>query len=202
MKETENLNPCPIEMNDSDIVDAMKHISGYLDITPGDFKQIYTLAYRHAVERLTYSIKAGHIMCKPVIKVLPDSPLLDVAMIMAENAITGLPVVDSLFNVVGVISEKDFLREMGSNTNHSFMALVSQCLKNSGCMAVTLRNLKAQDIMSSPAITVREETSVSDIVALFENKRINRVPVVDKDSRLCGMVTRSDIVQSYCVRTV
>ena len=202
MTEKNIWGQCPIEMTDDDILDAMKHISGYIDITPADFKAIYTLSYRHALGRMNLSVKARHIMCQTVIKVMPDSPLLDVAVIMAENNITGLPVVENQFNVVGIISEKDFLREMGMDGNHSFMSLVSQCLKNSGCMAVSLKNRKAQDIMSSPVVTVTEDTSVADIVNVFEKKRINRVPVVDKDSKLCGIVTRSDIVQSYCVRTI
>lgn len=50
------LDACPMDISDDDILKAMKDISGYLDITPGDFKEIYLFAYRHAVERLTHSV--------------------------------------------------------------------------------------------------------------------------------------------------
>jgi len=100
---------------------------------------------------------------------------------------------------VGVISEKDFLYEMGEMEKQSFMGVIAQCLKNKGCTAISLRNQKVRDIMASPPITVQNQTSVFEIANLFEEKKINRVPVISEDSKLTGIVTRSDIVQSYCV---
>jgi CBS domain-containing protein len=78
------------------------------------------------------------------------------------------------------------------------MSIVSQCLKNPGCMVVSLNHRHVRDIMTCPAITVSEEASVFEIATIFNEKKINRVPVLDKESRLCGIVTRSDIVLSYC----
>ncbi|MCP4263626.1 MAG: hypothetical protein GY774_39880, partial [Planctomycetes bacterium] len=45
------LGSCPVNMSDEGILDAMKSIPGYLDITPGDFREIFSYAYRYAVER-------------------------------------------------------------------------------------------------------------------------------------------------------
>ena len=55
---------------------------------------------------------------------------------------------------------------------------------------------KAEDIMTSPAITVREDTPVSEIATIFTEEEINRVPVTDDGGKLLGIVAREDIVKS------
>ncbi|KAB2831968.1 MAG: CBS domain-containing protein, partial [Candidatus Dadabacteria bacterium] len=57
---------------------------------------------------------------------------------------------------------------------------------------------RVQDIMSSPAITVHPYTSVREIAIILDKKRIKRVPVVDDDGRLIGIVSRADIVRIVC----
>ena len=82
----------PSDISDEDILKAMKEIEGYLDITPGDAKDIYRLAYRHAIERLTHLVKAGSVMTKAVVSVKRDTPLEEVAELMAGHGISGVPV--------------------------------------------------------------------------------------------------------------
>lgn len=198
MNSKNTCKECPINISETDILEAMAAMDGYIDITPADFMEVYKISYQHAVERLSQTLTAKDVMSWPVIHTRPDALLLDVAGIMAENNVTGLPVIDDSSHVVGVISEKDFLREMGIKENQSFMSIVVQCLRNKGCMAIPLRNRKVQDIMSSPAVTVPLDTHLSVIAVMFNEKKINRVPVVDHQLTLCGIVTRSDIVQSHC----
>lgn len=190
------LDTSPMDISDDDILKAMKDISGYLDITTGDFKEIYRLAYRHAVDRLIHSVTAGEVMTTDVVFVKRDDPLETAAQIMARHGIAGVPVVENGEKVVGVISEKDFLFHMGGKDASSFMEVVVQCLRNKGCVAITLRQQKAEDIMTSPAITVGEDTPVSEIANIFTEKEINRVPVTDDGGKLLGIVAREDIVKS------
>ena len=100
-------------MSDEDILDAMKSIPGYLDITPGDFKEIFSYAYRHAVERIAKSLLAKDVMTVKVIFVTATTSLKETAAKMADHGISGIPVIDDRETVVGVISEKDFLFHMG-----------------------------------------------------------------------------------------
>ena len=60
----------PVDISDDDICEAMKDIPGYLDITPGDCREIYLKAYNHAIERLTSSVKASDVMTRDVACVL------------------------------------------------------------------------------------------------------------------------------------
>ena len=190
------LDTGPTDISDDDILKAMKNIGGYLDITPGDFKEIYRFAYRHALDRMTHSVTAGEVMTTDVVFIKKDDTLETAAEIMARHSIAGVPVVENGEEVVGVISEKDFLFHMGGGDARSFMAVVAQCLRDKGCVAIPMRRQKAEDIMTSPAITVREDTPVSEIATIFTAKETNRVPVTDDGGKLIGIVAREDIVKS------
>ena len=200
--ETHPTDSCILDISDEDILKAMKDINGYLDITPRDFKEVYLSAYRHAVERLTHAVTAGDIMTRAVVYVEKDSPMEAVADKLSRHLISGVPVVDGDKKVIGMISEKDFFTGMGGQKEGTFMGVVAQCLKNKGCIAVSMRRQTAQDIMTSPAITVGESTPVFEIAKIFTEKKINRIPVVGHGDNLTGIVTRSDIVRSSCALPV
>jgi len=187
-----------MDISDDDILKAMKDIRGYLDITPGDFKEIYRFAYKHAVDRLAHSITAKDVMTRSVVFVKKDSSLEEVADILDRHPISGVPVIGDDQSVAGVISEKDFMFHMGAKEMRSFMGVVAHCLRNKGCIALPMRKQKAEDIMTSPAITVREDTPVFEIANMFIEKNINRTPVTDRSNKLIGIVTRADIVRSSC----
>jgi len=190
-----------VEISDNDIYEAMKDIPGYLDITPADLKEIYKFAYRHALQRITQAVRAHDIMTTQVFSVNRTTPVMEVAELMAEKTVSGIPVLEEDGKVAGIISEKDFLSHMGSRDKTHFMAVVAECLKGKGCVAMPIRSQKAEDIMTSPAVTVKEDTSVIEIANLFTEKNINRVPVINEEGRLKGIVSRADIVLASLMKT-
>lgn len=183
----------PGNLDDEDILRAMRQISGYLDITPGDFKEVYVVAYSHASKRLL-STPAREIMTREVHFVRDDQPVLDVADLMASTEVAGVPVLDRKDYVVGVISEKDFMRRM-SRTDQTFMGLVASCMSSKGCPALTIKGKTAADIMSSPAVAAEPETPIREIFSLMQDRKINRVPVTE-DERLVGLVSRDDVLSA------
>jgi len=185
-----------MDLTDQDVQEAMKAIPGYLDITPGDFKELYRHAYRHALERLSRSLTARDIMTRDVICVRRETPLHEVAGIMGSRGISGVPVVDSDRTVVGVISEMDFLTRMGARGRKNFLSVVADCLKTRGVDFLAMPDQRAEDVMSSPAITVTEHVSYMEIARLFIDKAINRAPVVDQEGHLMGIVSRADILEA------
>ncbi|TAN39873.1 MAG: CBS domain-containing protein [Nitrospirae bacterium] len=183
------------EISDEDIYEGMKDIQGYLDITPPDLREIYRHAFRHALERISRSVKAADIMSRTVYHVSIHTPLKDVAALMAEKRISGLPVLDGSGNVAGVISEKDFLTRIGASATAHVMDIISAWLEGKELPAQPGSSKTAADIMASPAITVQEETPVFEITDLFNKKKINRAPVLDRSGRLTGIVSRADILR-------
>ncbi len=189
-----------IDISDDDILTAMKEIDGYLDISFGDFKELYHIACSHALKRLMLSVKARDIMTKKVVCVYKQTSSREIAEVMAKNSVSGIPVIDDGEQVVGIISENDFLSRMGKKEIKSFMNIIALCLEDKGCVAMPIRNQNAEDIMTSPVITANEETPVSDIVNLFADKKINRVPILSQDKKLVGIVSREDALQTIIPR--
>jgi CBS-domain-containing membrane protein len=185
-----------VGLTDADIYQAMKSVSGYLDITPGDFKELYCVAYQHAAERFGRSMSARDIMVRGVIAVSPEDSLAQVVEAMSENRVSGVPVVDSERKVLGIISEKDILFQLVGETTDNFMAFLVQCLRSGGCCALPVQRLTAREVMTSPVVAIREDALFVDIVELLTRKHINRLPVTDSDNRLLGIITRSDIVEA------
>ena len=194
-KTKENRSLFRPEISDDDIYEAMKEIPGYLDITPGDLKDVYSHAYRHALDRIANSAKARDLMTRDVLTVKRDASLRDVAVILATYEISGIPVVDMDMRVIGIISEKDFCSHMGDRTAKSLMGVIADCINNQSCFAMTIREKRAEDIMTTPALTVAEDATLSQIKAVLAENKINRVPVVDSRGCLVGIVSRADIIR-------
>ena len=189
--------PEKLAISDEDIYEAMKEISGYLDITASDFKELYQFSYRHAIDRLTNSIRAGDIMSRDVIAVTLATPLHEVAARMAEASISGVPVLDEDKKIMGIVSEQDFLKHMGAQ-NRSFMSIIAACLQGKGCAAINVRKGMAADIMSTPAITIKENAPLAEIAATISKNGINRLPVVDlRNNVVVGILTRNDLIRTH-----
>lgn len=186
--------PPDYELSEQDILEAMKGLSGYLDITPGDFKEVFALAYQQALTRLGLSLQARDLMTTPVVSVAAGDSLAQVAQTMARAGVSGVPVLDGQGRVLGVISEKDFLRRMDPLGSQSFMGVVARCLSQGACLLAPLLEERAAQAMSAPAVTVGPEATLTEISALFASRGINRAPVVDDEGRLLGMVSRGDLL--------
>ena len=187
------------DITDHDVIEAMKSMQGYIDITPADFREVYRVAFALARERLMTALKAADIMTTPVHAVAADTDLITTATLLAEKGISGAPVTNQEGVVIGVISEKDYLRKMGSGQKGSFMQVIAHCLKNKGCLATPMINRNVGDIMNVPAITTTVDISIRQISALMTRENINRLPVIDDAEKLVGIVTRSDLVNSFCM---
>ena len=190
----------PLPISDQDIYKAMKEIPGYLDITPGDFKDLYKVVYRHTLERIAQSVTAEDIMTKTVVTVRPETPVQEAADLMAAKRVSGVPVVTEDMLIAGVLSEKDFLARMGPDGPKTFMDVVARCLMARGCAALAIREKKVEDIMTSPAVTVDQKISLLEISSLFKEKKINRVPVTDQQGFLVGIVSREDIIHTPLIQ--
>lgn len=200
MKEEPTKRECGLmEISEQDVLNAMKAMRGYIDITPADFREVYRVAYSLAKDRVLNSLTAGDVMRTPVHCVALEMDLIETAAFLAEKRISGAPVVDHEGKIVGVVSEKDFLAKMGAGKTNSFMQVISHCLRNKGCVATPMLNRTVRDITTAPAITATADVLVSTIPVLFREKNINRLPIVGSDERPIGIVTRSDLVNSYCM---
>lgn len=197
MPEKNHAQSLSVEILEQDVIEAMKAIQGYIDITPGDFKEVYQVAYDLAIKRILTALKASDLMTQPVQLVNQETALVEAAAFLAEKQISGAPVIDQGGKIVGVVSEKDFLKEMGFGETPSFMQIATHCLNNKSCMIGNLRNRTVGDIMTRPPVTGTPEMTIGEISNLFVSRQINRLPILSADGQPIGIVTRTDLAHSY-----
>jgi CBS domain-containing membrane protein len=195
-QDNETLAP-PLDIEVADILDAMRQEGGYLDVAPVDVLALYRLAYAHAAARLLRDVPVREIMTPHVVAATPDQTALEAARIMADDGVSGLPVVSGE-TVVGVLSIKDLLRLMDLSDNAHPAALIALLLHPTACAAPAVAHAgetAIAAIMTAPAVTIGPDTPRSEATALMIARGINRLPVVD-GRRLCGIVSRGDVVRS------
>lgn len=144
----------------------------------------------------------GSVMRRAVFTVRPETSLRDVASLLVEHGISGVPVVDDAGSVVGVVSEADFvLRERGAPEGRS--RLLGRLFgSDRGLSPEELAKIHATtagEAMSSPAIVVESSTSLHEAARIMIERAVNRLPVVE-GGRLVGIVSRADLVRAF-VRT-
>ncbi len=141
-------------------------------------------------------MKIKDVMTDDVLTVSTSATLKETAQLLADLGISGMPVVDAEGKLAGVISEADILyKERGHDRRHggSFAWLFfPELLDTSKLDART-----AGEAMSAPAVTISPDRPVNEAAGLMLDEAINRLPVVDHDGKLIGIVTRADLVRAF-----
>jgi CBS domain-containing protein len=136
-------------------------------------------------------------MTKDPVTIGPDETLKDVARLLGSRGISGLPVVGIENEPLGVVSEADILaKEAGPEGERGFLGWLLGGRADPGASA-KLGARTAGEAMSSPAITIRPERSVAEAARTMIGRRVNRLPVVDGEGRLVGIVTRADLIRAF-----
>jgi CBS-domain-containing membrane protein len=181
------------ELSDQDLREALKELKTYVDITEEDLRKIYAIALKHARRRLGETVLVRDIMTKDVVKVKRDTNLQEAARRLSGLRISGMPVVDDANRVIGVISEADILSLAGVKRGHTFKDILRHVLGEP--LPGRKKGNTVGDVMSSPAITTGPDTDIREVAAILDDRRIKRLPVVDTEGKLAGIVSREDIVR-------
>jgi CBS domain-containing protein len=186
-------NVCSLP-SDEDLRAALKEMKAYMDVTEEDLKKIYEIALRHARERIISRILVKDIMMTSVVSIKRNADLHEAARLLSENRISGMPVVDDNNRVIGVISEADVLMLAGMKREHTFKDILRNILGEP--VPARSGGNKVEEVMSFPPITSKADDEVIEVAKILEERRIKRLPVVDNDGKLLGIVSRADIVRA------
>jgi CBS domain-containing protein len=146
------------------------------------------------------SKKVGEVMTRDPILVQPQTSLEEAIKILAEKRIGGLPVVDDSGKLLGVISEGDLMWQEAELKPPAYIMLLDSViyLENPGRYQRELHKALGQtvgEVMSDHVWTIKPEKSVKDAARLLNEKRIDRLPVIDDNGHVVGIITRGDIVR-------
>src|ERR1017187_3812358 len=128
-------------------------------------------------------MRAHQIMTRKVISVTPDTSIADAANTMLQQHIGGLPVVGEAGNLVGIISEGDFIRraEIGTQWKRGRWLKILVGPGRAATDFVHEQGRKVGEIMTPEPLTVTEDTTLQEIVTVMEKNHVKRLPVLRGD---------------------
>jgi CBS domain-containing protein len=189
-----NKQPANCTISEEDLRAALLEIKTYVDVTEEDLKKIYEIALRHAQERTATRVPVRNVMTSTVVTIKRDADLHEAARILSENRISGMPVVDDNNRVIGVISEADILILAGLKKEHTFRDILRNILGEP--VPARKGGNKVEDVMGFPPITSKADDDIGEVAKILDDRRIKRLPVVDDEGKLIGIISRADIVRA------
>jgi CBS-domain-containing membrane protein len=133
------------------------------------------------------------VMTRGVVSAYRGACFKDIVQVMIKRGITAMPVIDEGHRVVGVVSQSDLLAKQ-AHKNGGKRRRFGRRRDRSWAKA---QALTAEDLMTTPAITVRPEATIVEAARSLEAHRIKRMPVTDDEDRLVGIVSRRDLLSVF-----
>jgi CBS domain-containing protein len=145
-------------------------------------------------------LDAARVMTRFVVTASPDATMAELAKVMSQHAISGVPIVDKDGALLGMVSEGDLVRQFthASEQRRSWWLHIlaeGDALAPEFLEYVRLDQRRARDMMQTSLITAEPGATLPQIAELMEKHRIKRVPIV-QDGKLLGIVTRADLVKA------
>jgi CBS-domain-containing membrane protein len=134
-------------------------------------------------------IQVADVMSRPVVTAPRDAPVRTVAELMRSNIISGVPIVDEDERLVGIVTEADLLRSQFPEEGRRGL--------RHGRKARQEEALRADDLMTADPVTLRPEMAVAEGARILLGSGLKRVPVVDEEKRVVGIVSHSDLLRPY-----
>ena len=146
-------------------------------------------------------LNASDIMTTEVMTVKEEAPLKELAEILYENRINGVPVVDDEGLLVGIICESDLIRKDKKLHIPTVVALFDAVfyLESSKNIEKEIKQISATtvgDLFTREVVTVDEKTPIDEIATLMTQKKIYTIPVMD-GKRMVGIVGKGDVIRTF-----
>ena len=146
-------------------------------------------------------LNASDIMTTKVITVKKETGLQDLARILSENRINGVPVLDEEGSLIGIICESDLIRRNKKLHIPTVVALFDWVLylESSKVMEKEIKRIsatKVEDLYTKDVVTVDEKTPVDEIATIMSKRKIYTIPVMD-GKRLVGIIGKGDIIRAF-----
>lgn len=139
-----------------------------------------------------------------VISVTPDTPLVKAVDLILKNDFSGLPVVDSNNVLRGIVTDYDFILKGSSIHLPTFLQLIKEFQiykKDSEAIKKDIKKIlqmRVGDIMNPEPLTLGENATINEAINAFgQHHRVNPIPIITKDKKLVGVLSRSDLLKLY-----
>ncbi|MFN6486684.1 MULTISPECIES: CBS domain-containing protein [unclassified Nostoc] len=141
------------------------------------------------------------VMSRDPIVVREETPLNEAIQILAERHISGLPVVDDLGKLVGIISETDLMWQETGVTPPAYIMFLDSViyLKNPATYERDLHKALGQtvgEVMSKNPIAISPDKTLKEAATIMHDRSVHRLPVLDSTGQVIGILTRGDIIRA------
>jgi CBS-domain-containing membrane protein len=140
-------------------------------------------------------MKVRDIMTTEPIRVTDDTRLKEAARVMVRHHVSGLPVVDGSGKLVGIVSEGDFLRQEASRDRGHGVSLLDALFGGEELEVVAAETVG--EVMTKNVVTITPEATVGEAARVMARRNVKRLPVVDLEGELVGIISRADVVSAF-----
>jgi CBS domain-containing protein len=157
-------------------------------------EDIHVYQYSSTLREGLPDVQVEEIMTRTVTTVHPEAPLAEVVEKLLDKDYTALPVVDETGHVVGIISDTDLLERGDMEVSLSLKKAVDPDLARALIACLRQVTKTVAQVMTSEPVTIGPHASLSEAARLMSKQNLKRLPVVDADGRLLGVLGRLDIL--------
>lgn len=143
-------------------------------------------------------MNAQDVMVSPVVTVGENATVQEVAKLLIGERISAVPVVDAAGKLAGIVTESDLMRrvEIGTERHYSWWLWMLSDARTLAADYVKSHARSVRDVMTPNVITAAPDTPLHEIAEVFQKNHIKRVPIVNKNGELVGIVSRANIIQA------
>jgi CBS domain-containing protein len=159
-------------------------------------EEVQVVRYTHRyLNPLPADVPVSKVMNAEVIAISPDVPVAQAWELMLKHLVKAVPIIDERGQVVGMLTDEDLLNRAGVKQRLSVAERLDADLINQEIRALQSSPLKVVDVMSSPALTVKQDEPLGIAATRMAKRGIKRLPVVDEGGRLVGILSRVDVLR-------
>jgi CBS-domain-containing membrane protein len=148
------------------------------------------------VPDLPSSVTVGDVMTRDVVAVRPSTPMHELVADLVQRRFRAVPVIDDERRVVGIVTNGDLVRRGGLPVRLELLQSFDTPDLHDALARLASEHREVQEVMTAPAITVHPAMDVQHAAELMIRRRLKRLPVVDEQGRLVGIVSRVDLLHT------
>lgn len=195
-----NNDSSPIQKRDRQIEDeeidaVLERYNQVLDISKGDLANLISEVEHRAYHKKLQSMQCKNIMSTNIAYVEMGSSLEQAWNLLRIKHIKALPVIDGARRVLGIITLEDFIKSASVDFHQTFGQRIRGFMRTAIPGLSSLPNAVGQ-VMSKPVRVISEDRNMLDLAEIFCGDGHHRIPVIDRNQKLVGMITQSDFVRA------
>lgn len=143
-------------------------------------------------------MNAQDVMVSPVVTVGENATIQEVAKLLIDQRISAVPVLNAAGKLAGIVTESDLMRraEIGTERHYSWWLSLLADARTLAADYIKSHATSVKDVMTRTVKTAAPDTPLHELAELFEKNHIKRVPIVNKNGELVGIVSRANIIQA------